>query len=83
MNEICVHRIILVLTSDCKEGNKKAFKLIIDEISSGSIDPHLSLLTAIPMAIHVGKSLKQAFSNWMLVLGNESVFFWFKSSLRL
>ena len=67
----CTRRIILVLCSDCEEGNKKAFKMIIDMISDGTIDPHLFFLVILPDAIHVGKSLKQGFANWMLVLGNE------------
>ena len=78
----CIRRIVLVLCSDCEEGNKKAFQIIIEMISKGSIDPHLALLTILPDTIHVGKSFKQGFANWMLILGNELGFLGILRTLR-
>ena len=53
--------VVLVLTSDCEQGNKTAFKNLQAEIESNEVDPCLSLLSILPDCPHVGKSLKANF----------------------
>ena len=67
----CIRRVVLVLCADCESGNKKAFEMIIEEITQGTIHPNLCLLAIMPDAVHIGKNLKGGFSNWMLVIGQE------------
>ena len=57
--------------TDCEEGNKQALKSIKTSIEDGRIDVDVSLLSFIPDALHVGKSLKAGFSNWFLKVKNE------------
>ena len=68
---LCKRRVFLVATTDCEEGNKKAFYIIKESIADQSIDPELSLLSIIPDVPRVGKSLKAGFSNWFLKIGEE------------
>ena len=70
-NQRCTRRVVLVLCADCEAGNKKAFEMMIVAISEDTMDPDLSLSTILPDAVHVGKSRKAAFANWMLVIGFE------------
>ena len=67
----CKRIVVLVLTSDCEQGNKTAFEALKAKIESEDIDPYLSLLSILPDCPHVGKSMKAAFSNWWLKCGNE------------
>ena len=60
-----------MLTADSESGNALSFKMINDAISSGEIDPCLSLLTVIPDIVHVAKFLKGSFSNWWLTDGKD------------
>ncbi|CAB4003668.1 Hypothetical predicted protein [Paramuricea clavata] len=69
--QLCVRRVFLVLTADCEEGNKAAFRIIKKSIEDGSIDPDLCLLSPIPDVPRMGKSLKAGFSNWYLKLAEE------------
>lgn len=68
---LCSKRVILALVADCEEGNKKAFESIIAAVKDGAIDDRLKLLSVLPDAVHVGKSIKASFSNWWLMLGKE------------
>jgi hypothetical protein len=68
---LCIRRVFLVVTADCEEGNKEAFKIIKKSVENASIDPDVCLLYIIPDVPHVGKSLKARFSNWYLKLGQE------------
>ena len=70
-NQKCIKRIYVAAIADCEEGNKAAFCSLKDEIKQSRINPEFALLTPIPDALHVGKSLKAVFSNWYLKLGNE------------
>ena len=67
----CEKRAILILTTDCEEGNKAMFMLFKKEIEEGKINPAFSLLSPLPDCPHLGKSLKASFSNWYLKLQNE------------
>ena len=67
----CVKRAIFVGTADCETGNKGAFEMIRKSIEEGTMDPEISLFTALPDCVHEGKSLKASFSNWWLKLNNE------------
>ena len=61
----------MVLTSDCKEGNKQCMSKLIKEIEKITIDPHLSLFFVLPDCPHVLKTCKASFFNWYLEIKNE------------
>ena len=61
----------MVLTSDCKEGNKQYMSKLRKEIKEVTTDPHLSLLSVLPVCSHLLKTCKGSFSNWYLELKNE------------
>ncbi|MES9881338.1 MAG: hypothetical protein ABW185_10700 [Sedimenticola sp.] len=66
----CIKNAVLVLSTDCEAGNKNALQSIIDDREND--DGHSKYtLSCIPDAVHVGKSLKAGFANWMLLLGQE------------
>ena len=68
----CIKRVVMVLTSDCEEGNKHCMSKLRKEIEEVIIDPHLSLLSALPdCPPHVLKTCELSFSNWYLELKNE------------
>lgn len=68
---ICRRMVVLVLSTDCEQGNKSAFEIFKSKIENGQIDPYLSLLLILPGCPHVGKSMKASFSNWWLKCGDE------------
>ena len=78
----CVLRVVTVLTLDCEEGNKKCMVSFKEAVISGSVDPASSLLTVLPDAPHVLKTLKASFSNWPLQLGSERGNLYFLCTLR-
>ena len=57
-----------MLTTDCKEGNKKAMELILKMQEGRSIDPTLQYLVFFLERVNVGKSLKCSFGNWFIIL---------------
>ncbi|KAI8522267.1 hypothetical protein Bbelb_020210 [Branchiostoma belcheri] len=61
----CEKILVMVLSTDCEEGNKKAMRGLRDV---AEVDPSLQLLVHIPDAVHVGKSLKAGFANWFLIV---------------
>ena len=69
--EHCLRCAVLVLTTDCEEGNKKAMELILKMQEEQSIDPVLQYLVFFPDSVHVGKSLKCSFCNWFIILRGE------------
>ena len=81
-NEKCSKRAVLVITTDCEEGNKQMFLKLKDEIENGTFDPHICLAVPLPDAPHLGKSLKASFSNWFLQLSNERGCLAFLHTLR-
>lgn len=66
--EQCIRCIVLILSTDCEEGNKKAMELIAKLQEDQHIDPALQYLVFLPDCVHVGKSLKCSFCNWFFVL---------------
>ena len=58
------------MASDCECGNKKAFELISESKSNGALPPQF-IFICLPDAVHVGKSLKCSFANWMLLLDDK------------
>ena len=69
-NVQCSRAVVLVLASDCEAGNKRAFELISQSRVDGTLPPQF-LFVCLPDAVHVGKSLKCGFANWMLLLDEE------------
>jgi hypothetical protein len=69
-NVQCVRAVVLVLASDCESGNKKAFELISESKSDRMLPPQF-IFICLPDAVHIGKSLKCSFANWMLLLDDE------------
>ena len=67
----CERCVVLVLTTDCEEGNKKAMELIAQMQETKTIDPALEYLAFFPDSVHVGKSLKCSFCNWFIILNGE------------
>ena len=70
-NQKWIKRVFVAVISHCEEENKAAFRSLKDETEQNEINREFVLLTPIPDAPHVGKSLKAEFSNWYLKLGNE------------
>ena len=64
--EQCLRCAVLVLTTDCEEGNKKAMELIL-KMQEKHFDPALQYLVFILDSVHVGKSLKCSFCNWFII----------------
>ena len=69
-NQRCLRAAVLVVATDCESGNKKAFELITESRAKGDLDPQF-IFICLPDAVHVGKSLKCNFANWMVLLRNE------------
>ena len=66
--EQCIRCIVLILSTDCEEGNKKTMELIAKLQEDQHIDPTFQYLVFLPDGVHVGKSLKCSFINWFIVL---------------
>ena len=56
-------RIFVTAIANCEEGNKAAFRSLKVEIEQDRKNPELALLTPIPAASHIGKSMKAAILN--------------------
>lgn len=54
----CIKRAVLVLTTDCEEGNKQMFLAIKDKIQNKQIDPSLALLVLCRIRHTLEKALK-------------------------
>ena len=59
---------ILAISSDCEEGNKKAMELLEQFQRDGTVNPQLEYCIYLPDAVHVGKSCKCSFSNLFCIL---------------
>ena len=62
----CEKVAVVVVTTDYEESNKLALPQLHDGTAKGRTPPELSLLAAIPDVVHLGKSLKCSWSNWIL-----------------
>ena len=67
----CIKIVVLVLTSDCEEGNKKIMESITNDLQINDADPCFSLINCLPDCVHVGKSIKCSFANWFILLNKE------------
>ena len=67
----CIRRAVLVITSDCEEGNNQMFLSLKTKIETERIDPELSLTVPLLDAPHLGKNFKASFGNWILKLFYE------------
>ena len=67
----CEKCAILVLTTDCEEGNKKAMALIWNMQEDNTIDPAFKYVLFFPDSVQVGKSLKCSFCKWFILLNGE------------
>ena len=68
-NQRCLRAVVLVLATD-ESGNRKAFELITESQANRDLIPQF-IFICLPDAVHVGKSFKCNFANWMLLLHNE------------
>lgn len=68
-NQRCLRAVVLVLATD-ESGNRKAFELITQSQANRDLIPQF-IFICLPDAVHVGKSFKCNFANWMLLLHNE------------
>ena len=59
---------VIFVTSDCEEKNKKALEKFENDFSTGEISPEMYLVSAIPDAVHLGKTFKCSWSNWFIVV---------------
>ncbi|XP_014674326.1 PREDICTED: uncharacterized protein LOC106814524 [Priapulus caudatus] len=64
----CSKLAVLLLTSDCEEKNKAALTYFQGERNTNY---NLSMLSSIPDAVHVGKSLKCSWANWFVLFKGE------------
>ena len=67
----CIRKAVLVITTDCEEGNKQMFLSLKNKIETERTDPELPLTVPLPDAPHLEKSFKASFSNWIRKLFNE------------
>ena len=58
--EQCIRCIVSILSTDCKEGNKKPMELIAKLQEDQCIDPALQYLVFLVNGVHAGKSLNAA-----------------------
>ena len=69
VGEQCIRcRVLILLSTDCEEGNKMAMELTAKLQEDQHIDLPLQYLVFLPDGVHVGKNLQCSFSNWSLVL---------------
>ena len=61
---------VQVLATDCESGNKRAFELIAESRAKGDLNPQV-IFICLPDAVHVAKSVKCNFANWMILTRNE------------
>ena len=80
--EQCLRCAVLVLTTDCEEGNKKAMELILKMQEERRIEPALRYLVFFPDSVHVGQSLKYSFCNWFIILRGERGYLAIVQTLR-
>ena len=66
-----IKRGVMVLTSDCEEGNKQCMFKLRKEMEKGTVNLQFSLLSVLLGCPHVLKTCKASFCNWYLVLKNE------------
>ena len=59
----CIKRGVMVLTSDCEEGNKQCMSKLRKEMEEGTVDLHFSLLSVLLDCPHVLKTCKASFCN--------------------
>ena len=57
----CIKRAILIITTDCEEGNTKMFINLKKKTEEKNIDPYHALVDSLPGAPHLPKSLKASF----------------------
>lgn len=62
----CEKVAVVVVTTDCEESNKQALTQLHYDVINERAPPDLHLLVAMPDIVHVGKSLKCSWSNWIL-----------------
>ena len=70
------------MTSDCNGGNKQVFLKMKEQISDGKINSNLSLISPLPDCPHLGKNMKESFSNWVLKLDDKRSYLSFLYTLR-
>ena len=70
------------MTSDCDGGNTQVFLKMKEQISNGKINSNLSLISPLPDCPHLGKSMKESFSNWVLKLDDKRSYLSFLYTLR-
>ena len=61
---------VVALSVDCEEGNKKCLLGLKNKIEQGNIDIHI-YKCSLPDCVHVAKACKGSFSNWYLQFGQE------------
>ena len=62
----CQNVAVAVITTDCEECNKQALSQLHDDAAEQNLPSDLYLLSAMPDVVHLGKSLKCSWSNWVL-----------------
>ena len=70
------------MISDCNGGNKQVFLKMKEQISDGKINSNLSLISPLPDCPHLGKNMKESFSNWVLKLDDKRSYLSFLYTLR-
>ena len=58
------------------------FLKLKEQISNGKINSNLSLISPLPDCPHLGKSMKESFSNWVLKLDDKRSYLSFLYTLR-
>lgn len=63
----CIRLVSIGKSSDCEEKNKKALLSAHKDLKNGSAPVYAQQQVPIPDAVHLGKNLNGAFSNWFLL----------------
>ena len=63
----CSKLAVMVLSSDCETKNKVALETFQKKYTTNTLPADLKLVSAIPDAMHLGKSFKCSWSNWFII----------------
>ena len=67
----CKRVVVLAVVTDCEECNKQALLELDSLAENTTLPPKLLLAVPFPDVVHLGKSLKCSWSNWILELEGE------------
>ena len=70
-NVTCQKLVVMAVTTDCEECNKKTLVRLSDMADDKELPPEVELVVPLPDVVNVGKSCKCSWSNWFINLDGE------------